>query len=340
MHTPLHSPDGAIAGSAAPLRNQMPAYKALAFLSAAVLALQGCGDKEPKATQVAAKVNGDEITVHQVNQAMQRAGNLTEAQVPQAQKQILDRLVDQQLLVQQAVDKKLDRDAHVVQAIEAARRQILAQAYVERVMGGAGKAQDAQVKEFFDSHPELFSERRIYRFTQVAIAAPADRHAEIRTKLEELDKQQDKQRILPQLADWLKRQNLQFRATQSTQAAEQLPLEALPKYQKLNLGDLMFSAGAQGAVVSQLSGVQTQPLTEEQAKPFIEQFLQNRERLKLSEGEMKRLRAAAKIEYVGEFAMLEQGAPQAAPAASAPTGEGTSTAPQKSDQGDGEKGVK
>jgi len=58
--------------------------------------------------------------------------------------------------------------------------------------------------------------------------------------------------------------------------------------------------------VSQLIAAQTQPLSQEQAQPFIEQYLQNRERLKLSEDEMKRLHAAAKIRFLGEFAKLEQ----------------------------------
>jgi EpsD family peptidyl-prolyl cis-trans isomerase len=278
-----------------------------------MLGLAACsGEDTPKATQVAAKVNDDEITVHQINQALQRLGNVPEGQAQQAQKQLLDRLVDQQLLVQQAVENKLDRDPRVVQAIEAARRQILAQAYVERVTGSAVKATPEQVTEFYDKHPELFQERRIYRFAQLAIAAPADKHGAIRAKLEELDKQADKAKILSQLAEWLRAQGLQFRATQATQAAEQLPLEMLPRYHQMNLGDLSFSAAPQGVLVAQLTASQSQPLNKEQATPFIEQFLQNREKVKLSDEEMKRLRAAAKIEYVGEFASMQGEQPAAA----------------------------
>lgn len=288
------------------------------------LTLAACGrgaDGEKTASQVAVKVNGDEITVHQINQAMQRLGNVPEAQAKRAQKQILDRLVDQQLLVQQAMEKKLDRDPNVLATIEASKRHILAQAYIQHVMGAAAKGTEDAVKEFYIKHPELFQERRVYRFTQLAIAAPADQHEAIRAKLEELDKQADKGKILQQLVDWLKKENLQFRATQTTQAAEQLPLEALPRYHQMKVGDLLFQPSAQGVVVAQLTASQTQPLNEEQAKPYIEQFLQNKERLKLSEEEMKRLRAEAKIEYVGDFAKLQEdkaAAPAEQPAQAAP----------------------
>jgi EpsD family peptidyl-prolyl cis-trans isomerase len=298
-----------------------------ALLIAATLAVVACGHGEgdKKASQVAAKVNGDEITVHQINQAMQRLSNVPESQVKQTQKQILDRLVDQQLLVQKAIDQKLDRDPNVLAAIEASRRQILAQAYIQKVAGGAAKGTDTEAKEFYVKHPELFQERRIYRFAQIAIAVQGDQQQALRAKLEELDKSPDKGRILPQLADWLNQQGIKFRATQTTQAAEQLPLEALPRYQQMKVGDLMFQPSPQGVVVSQLTAAQTQPLNEEQAKPYIEQYLQNRERLRLSEDEMKRLRAAAKIEYLGDFAKLEEEQPsgsqppaaEAAPAAGA-----------------------
>lgn len=293
-------------------------------LSAAVLG--GCGGSgDQKATQVAAKVNKSEITVHQLNFAMQRVGKVPEAQAKQVQKQVLDRLIDQELLVQQAIEKKLDRDPNVLQALEAARRQILAQAYVQQVTGGAQKAETESITSFYEAHPELFKERRIYRFAEIAVASPQDKQVEIRAKLEELDKGKDKTKILPQFAEWLKAQGLQFRANQVTQAAEQLPMESLPKLHNMTVGDLILTPAPQGVVVMQLLAAQTVPLTVEQATPVIEQFLQNKERAKLSDEEMKRLKAAAKIEYMGEFAKLAQAQPTSAAGAQGQSGQPASS---------------
>ena len=64
----------------------------------------GCGksDEKKAATQVAAKVNGDEISVHQINNVLTRATGITADNAPQAKREILDKLIDQQLAVQQA----------------------------------------------------------------------------------------------------------------------------------------------------------------------------------------------------------------------------------------------
>ena len=270
-------------------------------------------------TQVAAKVNGDEILSQQIDQALSRAGNIPEAQQKHAQQQVLQRLIDQQLLVQQAIQKKLDRDPRVQSAIDAAKRQVLAQAYVEQVIQAASKPTPEQVNTFYSEHPELFRDRRMYRLKELAIAAPPDFQPQLRAELVRLDKQADKSKTMTQLVTWLRSQNIKFQANVATQAAEQLPIELVGKIYQMKEGDLLTIPRGNAVVVSQLDKSESAPLTEEQAAPFIEQFLQNRKRADLSAEELKRLRAAAKIEYLGEFATSKSGADTTVPAASSGT---------------------
>jgi EpsD family peptidyl-prolyl cis-trans isomerase len=279
----------------------------------------GCGDKkdgaateEKGATQVAAKVNGTELTVHQVNYALQRIPNLDKEQTKAASLQVVKNLVDQEVVVQKALDDKLDRDPMVVQALDAARRQILSEAYMSRKLGTPVEPSDAEVTEYFNQHPELFSKRKIYRLQEISIKAPAEKHDAIRAQL-------GASKTLNDFAAWLKAENFETKVAQGVKPAEQLPLQMVAQLAKMPDGQAMVVNAPDGLTVVVLADSQTQPVTQEQAKPAIVRMLQTQARQKAAKAELDTLKAAAKIEYVGEFvdAGKEAAAPAAAPAADA-----------------------
>jgi EpsD family peptidyl-prolyl cis-trans isomerase len=297
---------------------------------AVALTLAGCGDKkegeDKVASQVAAKVNSDEITVHQLNFELAKLGNLSPEQAKQAANKVLNSMVDQQLLVQKAVADKVDSDPQVMQALEAARRQILAQALIQKLTANQAKPSDAELADYYAKNPALFAERRIYRLQEINVqVTPAN--------VESVKAQLQQTKNLGDFIDWLKAQNIPARAGQSTKTAEQLPLELLPRLHQLKDGQAMtFSApGALNILV--VAGSQTQPLTQEQAKPVIERYLGNAKKREVAEAELKKLKEKAKVEYLGEYA--DAGKQAAAPeATTAPA-----TAQPSADASAIEKGV-
>ncbi|ATE60542.1 EpsD family peptidyl-prolyl cis-trans isomerase [Thauera sinica] len=277
----------------------------IALAVAAVLA--GCGgdsDKKP-ASQVAAKVNKGEISVHQINGMLASAGNIPAAQVKQAGAAALERLIDQELLVQKANDRKLDRDPKVMQSIEAARREILARAYLEQVTGQSLRPTDNEISTFYAENPALFSQRRIYNLQEMSIRIPAERFDELQNKLRETGNAQ-------QLVAWLNEQKLPFNVNNAVRPAEQLPMEGLKGFAQMKDGQAMLTRTATGASLVVLAASRSQPLDEAAARPFIEQYLSNQKKAELARTELKHLRGTAEIEYVGEFA---QTAPKVAEAA-------------------------
>ena len=289
------------------LRRPQPAMLLVAVAAAAVL-LAGCGDKKDKAaSQTAVKVNKDEITVHQINFMLQQQRGLRPEQADAASRQILERLIDQQLALQKADDQKLDRDPRVVQQLEAARREILARAYIEKLGESAPKPTPEEIKKYFDDKPALFSDRRIYSIQEIQIEARPDQVPELREKL-------GAAKNVNEFVEYLKSKDYKFAGNQAVRAAEQLPLNSLDAFSKMKDGQAMVVPAQNGIQVVLLAGSRSQPVTLEQAKPAIEQFLLNERKRKLAEDEMKALRAAAKIEYVGKFAEAAASAPAAAPA--------------------------
>ena len=234
-------------------------------------------------TQLAAKVNGTEISIQQV-----RAG------APGSAAQALEKVIDRELLVQKALAAKLDRDPQVLQSIDTARRQLLAQAYLERAASAAAGSSRDEVRAFYAENPALFAERRIYRLRELLVSAPAEMIDVLRA---EVAKASD----LEAVATWLRSRKAKYSVEGLTQPAEQLPLSFLPQLARMKPGEIAVFATPLGASVIQLVHAEDAPLSEQQAAPLIEQFLAGRKRLESAAAEVKRLRELATIEYLGEF---------------------------------------
>ncbi len=217
------------------------------LILAAALALAGCGNKDGKAaaTQVAARVGSDEITVYQINEVLARtrsAGTNPEA-VQGLSREVLEKLIDQQLAVSAATANKLQRTPEVVSRLEAARREILAQAYVQQIAAAVPKPSADEVKKFQAEHPELFGQRRVYNVQEVVVvgAEPAVT-AQLKT-FAAGDKS------LESAAAWLKEKNVKFAGGSATRAAEQIPLEMLPRVAALKDGQSTVIEAPQGATL-------------------------------------------------------------------------------------------
>ena len=258
----------------------------------------GCGKKEDAkvATQVAARVNSDEITVHQVNYVLARNPNVTPELAPQAKREILDKLIDQHLVRQKAIENKLDRTPNVMQAIEAAKSEILARAYLEQLAATLPKPTPGETQKYYKEHPELFAQRRLFDLEEIVFVAKGDIAAGLREQL-------SKVRSMKEIADWLQSQGVKFVANRGVRAAEQIPLESLPKVQAMKEGQIqLFDANDGRFQVLRVVAFKAEPVEEATATPRIQQFLFNRRSSELIANEIKQIKERAKIEYLGEFA--------------------------------------
>jgi len=278
------------------------------LLSAAVglalaVSLTACGDKKKEPGQSVASVNGEEITVLQLNDELARA-NVPAAQQQAASKQLLESLIDRQLLVNAALKDKLDRDPKVVQAMERAKALILAQSYLQKRVGAQTPPTKAEIEDYYAKHPELFSQRKVFDLRQLVLASK-DLGADV-------NKAMDSAKSLEEVAAWLDAHQIKYARAQASRSSTDLPPELSKKLQEMNKGQLFIVREGERALLISLAEVKEAPMTLDVAGQQIGQFLMNKKNKDGADAEMARLRAAAKIEYLNK-----QDAP-AAPAASAP----------------------
>ncbi|MCP5277930.1 MAG: peptidyl-prolyl cis-trans isomerase, EpsD family [Thiobacillus sp.] len=282
-----------------------------ALAVAMAVSFQGCEKKADEAgAEAAAKVNGVAISVALLDHEVKKLGDLTPEQHQKAANQVLKNLVDQDLLMQKAVSEKLDQEAGVKLALEASRRQILSQAYVEKLTASVAQPTEQEVSDYFNKHPELFSDRRIYRLQEINISVTPDNEEAVKSQLSGT-------RSLDDFIQWLRDQKIPVRISQTTKAAEQLPTELLPRLAQMRDGQAMTVKAPNALNILVVAGSQSQPVTLEQAKASIERFVTNSKKRETAATALKDMRAQAKVEYLGAYADLGKEAPTPEPAVEA-----------------------
>jgi peptidyl-prolyl cis-trans isomerase C len=271
-----------------------------ALIGVVAAGLVACGSKENKAGQSLARVDGEEITVLQINDELQRA-NVQHAQQEAASKQILDSLIDRQLIVAEAIRNKIDRTPDVMQAIGRAKSQIIAQAYMRGITARVAKPGKLEIDEYFNQHPEFFAKRKQFDMAHVVIAS-SDFNDELKSALQPA-------KSMDEVVAWLDMHKVQYKRGRLLRTTADLPAEMSAKLVELQKGNLFVVNEGDKTMLITLLAVKDVPVTAKDAAPQIEQYLINKKTREMAETEIAHLRSLAKIEYLNA----------SAPVAAAPT---------------------
>lgn len=277
-----------------------PVFSAVAAVALALLATACDKDGEKKVSQVVAKVDGVEITVHQLNAELGRlnAPVTTDPKVADnVSIGVLRNLVDQQLFVALAKEKNLERDPNVVLAIEQAKRQILAQTYAKQLVGDVKSPDDKEVAAYYDKHTELFKNRKIFTMRILAVSKQGLK-PEILDTLEKIN-------TLADAEAYLQRQNIAYQQRMVTSPSEDLPMGILPRMVGAPTGQMFLLNMSEQIAAYDIIKAIDQPMALEQAKPIISRFLISQASEKRVRDEIERLHKTANIEYMGKFSDLK-----------------------------------
>jgi len=286
------------------VKNSMSSRRVLCgvLMLVAAAGLSACGSKDKKAGQSLVRVDSEEITMLQINDELKRAG-VQAGQQEAASKPLLESLIDRQLVLAEAMRNKIDRTPEVMQAIERAKAQIIAQAYLQNVVSKTAKPSKAEIDDYFQKHPEFFTKRKEFDFKQLVFAN--------KNFSDELKLFIDSAKSLDEVAAWMDRHGVQYARGQTTRSTADLPQPAVAKLLELPEGELFLVNEGSNRVLNIITSIKDSPVTAMNAAPQIEQFLINKMSKEAAEVEIAHLRSLAKIEY------LNASAPVAAPAQAA-----------------------
>jgi len=258
----------------------------LIALTSLSLILAGCQKKAEG--QVVAVVNGEEITLNELN------GEIAELNVPAnadkklVRAEVLQRMVERRLLAQAAKDSGLDRDPAYVNQERRLKERLLVSMYGKKAFDTVAVPDTTKVDQYISSHPGIFAERKRYRLDQVQFDAPSDIK-----RLQELEGAHS----MAEIAAWLNKSGIKFERGASALDSATVPPETMAKINALPAGEPFIVPNGNKIVVSVITGSEPVALTAEQARPLATQAIRQEELNKIGQDRLKEAKAKADVKY-------------------------------------------
>lgn len=253
------------------------------------IGLTACGSKKKNPGQALVRVNGEEITVLQINDELRRAAVKSDQQEV-ATAHLLELLIDRHLVTEAAIRKKLDRTPKVMQAIERAKSEIIAKAYLGNVVTKITKPSIAEVNDYFQQHPEYFSERKQFDIHQL-IFSTNDFSDELKLFI-------DSAKSINEVATWLDMHNVKYARGQLSRSTTDMPEQIVSKIKDMNIGQLFLIRDGENSLLNSIFHIKDSPVSLKNSALQIEQYLINKKSKDAADEEIAYLRSLAKIEYL------------------------------------------
>jgi EpsD family peptidyl-prolyl cis-trans isomerase len=262
-------------------------------IAAVVLGILVSGCQRKAEGQTVAVVNGKEITLPQLNFALDQTKAPENADKNAVRSQVLQQLVDRQLLVEQARSEGIDKSPEYLNRQRQADDQLLISMLAARRLNTAQLPSDRDVDAFITSHPGMFANRETWSLDQVQFPASSD--AYVKAEIQ-------KTKTMDQLIAVLQAHKITFTRQKNRLDTAIIPPELYTGLAKLAPGEPFVVPVGNRSVASVVTGKEPNPLTGDQAKPAAVAMMRKQQTAKSIADLLKSLRSSAKVEYQPGYA--------------------------------------
>jgi EpsD family peptidyl-prolyl cis-trans isomerase len=243
--------------------------------------------------QTVAVVNGKEITVPDLNFALNQARVPEDADKTAVRTQILQQLVDRRLLADQGRSEGIDKTPEYLNRQREAEEQLLISMLAARRMSSAQLPSDREVQAFIASHPGIFASRETWDLDQVQYSTPKDAGL-----LAEIQKTNSIDGII----GVLQAHQIQFKRQKNRLDTAIVPMDLYSKVSTLPAGEPFVVPVGDRSVASAVVSRVPNALTGDQAKPAAVALMRKQQTAKSLADLLKSLRSSAKIDYQAGYA--------------------------------------
>lgn len=262
------------------------------IVAGGLLAMLSACDKKATGQSVAV-VNGEEVSVGELNAELQAANLPPNTDTKAIKTQLLQNIINRRLLAQQARKDGIDKSPDYLSRERRMTEQLLIAMDAERTAGSQKLPDQAAIDAYIAAHPEDFAKREMLTLQQVVIDPPSDPR-----KLAPLKDAHS----LDAVAATLTKLGINFQRSQGKLDTASVPAEALKRIESLPPTE-PFVLPANGKLFANVI-VGREPVnisTEDQRKLAL-QVMRRETQTKALEAEVKQLRSSAKIEYQPGYA--------------------------------------
>jgi len=278
------------------------ALKLSVLLSFALLS--GC---HKQATgQVAAVVNGDEITLQEVNAELQGVQVPAGADRKLVQQAALQRVIERRLLAQAARKDGLDKTPEFLIRKRQLEDALLIQVMERNIARGSDVPTEKALDDYMRTNPAVFADRTIYTLDRIQFAIPSNP-----APLKALNDAHSMDAVAAQL----KELGIQFTRAPSRMDSAQVGQKLMTRIKSLPPSEPFVVPEDGMMTVAVITGETKTPVSPDQAKPLAVQAVRNKAVTDLMQQRLKAAQADAKIQYQPGFApSKDKAAPSSAPA--------------------------
>ena len=285
---------------------------AISTMCAMAALLAGCHKGAPEG-QVAATVNGDEVTLQELNTELQASNVPDGVDKKVAQREALQHILDRKLLLEAARDKKIDKSPEFLAQKQRTDEILLAQAYAKQQLSAVPVPTDADITKFMADNPTAFANREALQLDQIRFRLTSA------SDLKKLDAIRG-DHSLDAVAQRLTSMGFKLERGKVGLDTAQVPPATMKKLNSLPPGE-PFVLPSNGLVtVNAIIGRQPIPTDPAQARQGAVNAWRQQQFTKLIGDQRKSLRDGAKINYQNGFAPVPDSKKGTAPTPAAGAG--------------------